>query len=163
MQPRSSSSSKHSPTTTSHPQTVLTKRSQEARSLSPMTSNASKQQKRQLTKWSGLVVNTHGWIFDYGYQSTMESIRKLTVSTVLVLGDYRLYERLHNDLVGCYPPRGGGHSGHGNRSNSQASSTSIWSVTPVSGMKVLFFQRNFSAIKRHSKLRCVFSYFLSFI
>ena len=116
------------------------KRSQELRSTSPMQSNVSKQRKRQLTKWSGLVINTHGWIFDYGYDCTMDAIRKFGVSAVLVLGDYRFYERIHKDLLGYDVPRGPA------RPN--------WNPTPASNaIKVHFFQRNFSAFKRNSNQR----------
>lgn len=112
------------------------KRSQELRSTSPMQSNGTKQQKRQLTKWSGLVINTHGWIFDYGYESTMDAIRKFGVSIVLVLGDYRFYERIHKDLLGYDVSRGPTRHNLNN-----------------SSIKVFFFQRNFSVVKRSSKLR----------
>lgn len=116
------------------------KRSQELRSTSPMQSSVSKQQKRQLTKWSGLVINTHGWIFDYGYESTMDAIRKFAVTAVLVLGDYRFYERIHKDLLGFDVPRGPVRHNQ--------------NPTPASnGIKVHFFQRNFSVLKRNSNMR----------
>lgn len=118
------------------------KRSQELRPISPMQSNGAKQQKRQLTKWSGLVINTHGWIFDYGYESTMDAIRKFVVSIVLVLGDYRFYERIHKDLLGYDVSKGPTRHSFNN-----------------SGIKVHFFQRNFSVIKRSSKLRYVLCYY----
>lgn len=119
-----------------------TKRSQELQSTSAMQFNGAKQQKRQLTKWSGLVINTHGWIFDYGYESTMDAIRKFGVSIVLVLGDYRFYERIHKDLLGYDVSRGP------TRHNMNHSR-----------IKVHFFQRNFSVVKRSSKLRYVLSYY----
>ena len=143
------------------------KRDQNSRG-SPLGYNEAKIPKQfKLTKWSGLIINTHGWIFDYGYESTMEAICKFSVSTVLVLGDYRLYERIHRDLLGMDPRTAAAqqHQHHNQRHyqsssrSSSLSSTTDWNVTSSfrsfnrQSIKVHFFQRNFSAVKRDSKLR----------
>ena len=78
----------------------------------------------------GLIINTHGWIFDYGYQCTIDAIRKFSVTHICVLGDYRLYEKMSKDF--------------GRKPNNKKDDDSI---------NVLYYPRNFSTVKRSTKLR----------
>ncbi|KAJ6217655.1 hypothetical protein RDWZM_008812 [Blomia tropicalis] len=105
-----------------------------ATSTEKTNTNSKKYLKKMLSKWSGCIINTHGWINDYGYDSTIEACYKFSVGTVVVLGDYRLFERIHKDILGFYP--GQGRSRRDLHRN-------------TSSTKVLFVQRNYSTVKRN--------------
>jgi len=45
---------------------------------------------------SGLVVNTHGWIQDEGYQMLLHTVDAFRINVVLIMGHDRLYSMMHS-------------------------------------------------------------------
>ncbi|KAF7489999.1 Protein CLP1 -like protein [Sarcoptes scabiei] len=57
-----------------------------------------KKQNDSITKYSGTIVNTSGWVQGYGYQSILQAIQHFKINIILVLDQERLYSELVRDL-----------------------------------------------------------------
>lgn len=49
-------------------------------------------------KYSGTIINTCGWIQNYGYQSILQAVNHFKVDVVLVIDQERLFSELSRDL-----------------------------------------------------------------
>ena len=52
----------------------------------------------QSVKYSGIIVNTCGWVQGYGYQSIIQAIQHFNIDIVLVIDQERLFSELTRDL-----------------------------------------------------------------
>ncbi|KAJ6225492.1 hypothetical protein RDWZM_004037 [Blomia tropicalis] len=73
-----------------------------------------KKQVDNSVKYSGIIVNTSGWVQGYGYQSLLQAIKHFNIDTVLVIDQERLFSELSRDLKNnnntkvIFTPKSGG-------------------------------------------------------